>query len=236
MLTDVTSKLNKQEYDNRLSNQFVNTSISRVQNYNKNLDDRIDDIWRRGPQLINDVINRKFTTPQIVDNRNIKIDGSDDDDNFEDEPETKNDIDYEPVVESKQDDDIPSNIPQDPPDKPQDTTQDTPLEAPPNMRQPSLRKRIKINPPPVDTPVDTPVKLKSKKRIKSTPKTDITSNSESEIKAALDELNGITSTDLDKDQLKKYGTILTKSKIQFGSNTKKKARVIQLLQTALDKK
>ena len=103
------------------------------------------------------------------------------------------------------------------------------------------RKRIKINPPPVDTPVDTPepqkpVKLKPKQRIKSTPKTDITSNSESEIKAALDELNGITSTDLDKDQLKKYGTILTKSKIQFGSNTKKKARVMQLLQTALNKK
>ena len=224
MIVDVNSKLSKQEYDNRLSSQFVNTSISRMQNYNKNLDDRIDDIWRKGPQLINDVIDRKFTSPQITDSKNIKIDGSDDD--------------------------TSPNIPQDPPNKPSDPSQDTPLEPPPNIRQPTLRKRIKPNPPP-DTPPDTPtvqqldtsvesiqkpIKLKSKKKIKAGSKLESYTNFEADIKGALDELDGITTTDLDKEQLKKYGTILNKYKIQYGSNTKKKARVIQLLKTALDKK
>ena len=89
MLTDVNTKLSKQEYDNRLSNQFVNTSISKVQNYNKNLENKIDDIYNLGPKLINDAIERKFKSQKLIENKKTKIDGADDDN----EPETKNDDD-----------------------------------------------------------------------------------------------------------------------------------------------
>ena len=125
MFVDVNSKLSKQEYDNRLSNQFVNTSISRVQNYNKNLENKIDDIYNIGPHLINDAIERKFKSQKLIDNKKNKIDGSDDDDDeFEDEPETKND------------DDKIDELLITPPGTPPDTQPDTPLEPPPNIQSP----------------------------------------------------------------------------------------------------
>ena len=111
---------------------------------------------------------------------------------------------------------------EDVPETKDDKTLDPPADKPPNIPQ--------------SVPLQTPVQLKSKRRIKAAPKIESYTNFEADIKGALDELDGITTTDLDKEQLKKYGTILNKYKISFGSNTKKKARVIQLLQTALDKK
>jgi hypothetical protein len=111
---------------------------------------------------------------------------------------------------------------EDVPETKDDKTLDPPADKPPNIPQ--------------SVPLQTPVQLKSKKRITSAPKIESYTNFEADIKGALEELDGITTTDLDKEQLKKYGKILNKYKISFGSNTKKKARVIQLFQTALDKK
>jgi hypothetical protein len=45
------------------------------------MDDKIDNIYNQGQKFINDAISRKYVTPRKVDNRKVKIDrGNDDDD------------------------------------------------------------------------------------------------------------------------------------------------------------
>jgi hypothetical protein len=94
-----------------------------VQNYNKNLENKIDDIYNLGPHLINDAIERKFNSHKLIDNKKTKIDGANDD-KIENEPETKND-----------DDEIDELLIT-PPNTPPDTKSDTPLEPPPNIQSP----------------------------------------------------------------------------------------------------
>ena len=185
-----------QAFNNVIANQDIRNQLA-ISNYNKNLENKIDDIWRKGPQLINDAINRKFVTPRIVDNRKVKIDRGNDDDDDDSVEEVIN-------FETKSED---STIPN-PPDKP------------PNIQQ--------------SVPLQTPIQLKPRKRIIASP--DFASKFEDEIKAAIIEVEGKTTTDLDKEDLLRFDKLLRNTKVQFGSNTRKKTTVLNKLKSALNKK
>ena len=130
--------------DNRLSNQDVinHTAITESKNYDKRINDKIENIYNQGQKFVNDTIDRKFNSHKLIDNKKTKIDGADDDDDFEDIPETKDD-DFEDIYETKNDDDKVNELLKTPPDKPPDTPPDTPLEAPPNIQSPPPEKKAK---------------------------------------------------------------------------------------------
>jgi hypothetical protein len=97
-LLGIDSNYNNQfnTVNNRLNNQDIMTqsAITEAKNYNKTMDDKIDNIYNQGQKFINDAISRKFVTPRIVDHRKVKIDRGDDDDDSVEEVinfETKSD-------------------------------------------------------------------------------------------------------------------------------------------------
>ena len=112
-------------FNNIIANQDIRNQLA-ITNFNKNLENKIDDIWRKGPQLVNEAINRKFSDNKLIDTKPTKIINDDDDD---EEEEVIN-------FETKNDDEKIDELLITPPDTPSDTKSDTPLEPPPNMRPP----------------------------------------------------------------------------------------------------
>ena len=99
-LLGIDSNYNNQfnTVNNRLNNQDIMTqsAITEAKNYNKTMDDKIDNIYNQGQKFVNDVIERKFNDRKLIDNKKVKIDrGNDDDDdsveviNFETKSEDK---------------------------------------------------------------------------------------------------------------------------------------------------
>ena len=142
-LLGIDSNYNNQfnTVNNRLNNQDIMTqsAITEAKNYNKTMDDKIDNIYNQGQKFINDAINRKFVTPRIVDHRKVKIDRGDDDDDSVEEV-----INFE----TKSDDNTIPNPPGTTPDPPgatpdpPDTTPNPPDTTPSPPSQPRVKPKL----------------------------------------------------------------------------------------------
>ena len=133
-----------QGFNNIIANQDIRNQLA-ITNFNKNLEDKIDDIWRKGPQLVNEAINRKFSDNKLIDRKPTKIINDTDDDDVEEV------IDFE----TKKDDDKIDELLITPPGTPPDKQSETPLEPPPNIQTPPPEKKAKKKkdsklPPPPD--------------------------------------------------------------------------------------